>query len=328
MAPLLLLVIYALSATLAAAAAIQQPALLSNTLTDPFPILNISAPNGQVLQPGKSSLRGEDPRFFCLMKEGKYDLPDKSVLMNALKLLEELSKYPFDNHFHGGEWSTPGYEDVRIDIPPQVRLKVSFAMWGVARAVAHMNIKGYTSLQLSMFYNGGRGVGVVEVGTIYFVETRRVQRTAGPTPETLSLTAPLPTNITYLDSSTIISGYSISTLGAPNYNLKILLEGARLSRYGCFASIFAGINEAASWDRSQPLDGSAEVVGGDTVNVGLRFRPWNLPAAPPYLEYTPLIWMLAHVPRYMIRTNRFQAGEFILEIDGQPVGRGEVFRTR
>ena len=106
--------------------------------------------------------------------------------MNILAVLRELSRQQFNDHFHGGEWSIGGYDNVADHIPPHPRLRVNYAIWGLNQGVAHMNGKGYQSVEVHMFFNGGRGVGPVDVGIIRILKSNRVNRKPETDP------APLP----------------------------------------------------------------------------------------------------------------------------------------
>ncbi|KAI4280237.1 MAG: hypothetical protein L6R38_004604 [Xanthoria sp. 2 TBL-2021] len=316
------------TAAFSSAARISKPSLLLSSAVDALPTVNLTTPDGRTLQSGNSSLGAEDPRFFVLVRDGTEDLSDKSVFMAVLRALGELAKHEFDEHIHGGEWSAPGYDDVAVVIPPHPRLQVRFAMWGLAGGVAHMHGKGYPSVEVHLYFNGGRGVGPVEVGIIQILKRHPIHRRAETGPETLSLTTQLPANSTAPGNTSIFGEGGVSSVEIPNYNLRTNFRGVRLSTYGVFVSIFASINEVASMDRSKPLEVRADIRGG-SENVGLIFRPWVFqPYGPPYLYYDQMLWMFDRAVKYMIRNNRFNAGEFVLLVDNEPVGFGEFHKLQ
>ncbi|KAI4278689.1 MAG: hypothetical protein LQ337_000851 [Flavoplaca oasis] len=325
----LLVVTYTLYITpISFAAIISKSSLPEVSTADALPSRELTIPNGPILQSGNSGLGAQDPRFFTLVKDGDEDLPDKPVFMNILAVLRELSRQQFNDHFHGGEWSILGYDNVAVHIPPHPRLQVNYAMWGLNQGVAHMNGKGYQSVEARMFLNGGRGVGPVEVGIIRILKSNRVNRKTETDPAPLPPRAQLAANVTASRNTSSVDGNSVSGLGTPNYNLRPNFQGPRLSTYGVFASLFAAITEVASWDRSRPIEAQGQTVGGVT-NVALKFRPWVFqPSGPPYLYYDPMMWMFDRVAKYMIRYNRFNAGEFVLLVNDQPVGFGEFSRLR
>ncbi|KAL8648123.1 MAG: hypothetical protein Q9226_006132 [Calogaya cf. arnoldii] len=321
MKPFLLAVTYGLlTAAISSAASIPNPSQLIPIATNDVPTVNLITPDGQPLHSGNPSLGTRDPRFFVLIRPGGYDLPDKSVFMAVLKTLKELSGLPFADHFHGGgNWYAPGYDGVRVTIPPHPRLQVRFAMWALADGVAHMNTNGYQSLEIHMYFNGGRGVGPVEVGIVQILRRR---------PETLSPSPEFPANSTTFENATIDDVGVSSSLGVPNYSLRPNFQGARLMSYGVFASIFGCINEVAATDRSQPFKARGDIMGSEE-GLSLMWRPWVFePYGPPYLYYDQMIWMFDHVAKFMIRNNRFNAGEFVLLVDDVPVGYGEFKRVR
>ncbi|KAL8852599.1 MAG: hypothetical protein Q9221_002595 [Calogaya cf. arnoldii] len=288
--------------------------------TNDLPTVKLTTPDGQPLHSGNTSPGGRDPRFFVLIRPGTYDLPDKSVFMAVLKTLKELSGLPFADHFHGGgDWYVPGYDGVRVTIPPHPRLQVRFAMWGLADGVGHMNTKGYQSLEVHMYFNGGRGVGPVEVGIVQILR-RRPETLLSPSPE-------FPANSTTFENATI-DEVGVSSLGVLNYSLRPNFQGARLTTYGIFASIFGSINLVAATDRSQPFKAQGDIMLSEE-GVSLIWRPWVFePYGPPYLYYDQMIWMFDHVAKFMIRNNRFNAGEFVLLVDGEPVEYGEFQKVR
>ncbi|KAL8887764.1 MAG: hypothetical protein Q9215_004704 [Flavoplaca cf. flavocitrina] len=290
----LLVVTYALFiATISFAAIISNRSLPEISTADALPSRKLTIPNGPILQSGNSSLGDQDPRFFTLVKDGDEDLPDKSVFMNILAVLRELSRQQFNDHFHGGEWSVRGYDNVAVHIPPHPRLRVNYAMWGLKQGVAHMNGNGYQSVEV---HTCSSMVGALD---------RSIFR-----------------NTSGVDED------NVSSLDTPNYNLTPNFQGPRLSTYGVFASLFAAIAEVASWDRSRPIEAQGQTVGGST-KVALTFRPWVFqPSGPPYLYYDPMMWMFDRVAKYMIRYNRFNAGEFVLLVDDQPVGFGAFSRLQ
>ena len=201
-------------------------------------------------------------------------------------------------------------------------------MWGLNQGVAHMNGKGYQSVEVHMFLNGGRGVGPVDVGIIRILKSNRVNRKPETDPAPLPPRAQLATKATASRNTSGVDGDNVSSLDTPNYNLRPNFQGPRLSTYGVFASLFGAIAEVASWDRSRPIEAQGQTVGGST-NVALTFRPWGFqPSGPPYLYYDPMMWMSDRVAKYMIKYNRFNAGEFVLLVDDQPVGYGEFSRSR
>ncbi|KAL8833964.1 MAG: hypothetical protein Q9176_007720 [Flavoplaca citrina] len=305
----LLAVTYALFiATISFAAIISNRSLPESSTADALPSRELTIPNGPILQSGNSGLGAKDPRFFTLVKDGDEDLPDKSVFMNILAVLRELSRQQFNDHFHGGEWSIHGYDNVAVHIPPHPRLRVNYAMWGLNQGVAHMNGNGYQSVEVHMF--------------LQWWTRRWTGRAPLPHRAQLAADAASSRNTSGVDED------SVSSLDTPNYNLRPNFQGPRLSTYGVFASLFAAIAEVASWDRSRPIEAQGQTVGGST-NAALTFRPWVFqPSGPPCLYYDPMVWMFDRVAKYMIRYNRFNAGEFVLLVDDQPVGFGEFSRLQ
>jgi len=312
---------------LSAAATIPQPALLTDkTITPGIAALNLTLSGDKTLQMLNFSLEaGQDPRFSVYAEKGDDDLSPRSTYMSALNMLEDLAKLPFNHHFHGGSWSGPGFEDVAISIPPQQRLQVNLSMWGLYQAVVYVIQHNFCSVALHMFYTSARSTAVLDdVGIIYIYEPEAVSTSIVPGSR-VSYHATQNLTVNSSDSSNDISirGNYITSLSNSRYSLHTELTGARLNKDGVFLSIIECINEVASWDRIHPLKGSKE-VSWRAKGVKFAFKPWGDPAAPPRLEYKPLMFMLFAVPKYMDRNNKFQTGSFVLEIDGQPVGLGYI----
>ena len=166
---------------------------------------------------------------------------------------------------------------------------------------------------------------MLEFGTIHIVKPPPV----GIKPEfafgNISVTFQSPVISNDSKAGTRIDSDSVTSLGVPNYNLKPQFEGVRLSKDGIFDSIFDAIIEAAAFNRTQPFKDRV-TVEGHAGGVVLTFRPWKVPPAPPYLEYCAMIYMFCSIPKYMYRVNKFQAGSFVIEVDGQPHGYGEIIR--
>ncbi|KAL8873625.1 MAG: hypothetical protein Q9198_006996 [Flavoplaca austrocitrina] len=258
----LLAVTYALFiATISFAAIISNRSLPESSTADALPSRELTIPNGPILQSGNSGLGAKDPRFFTLVKDGDEDLPDKSVFMNILAVLRELSRQQFNDHFHGGEWSIHGYDNVAVHIPPHPRLRVNYAMWGLNHGVAHMNGNGYQSVEVHMFLNGGRGVGPVEVGIIRILKSNRVNRKPETDPAPLPHRAQLAANATSFRNTSGVDEDNVSSLDTPNYNLRPNFQGPRISTYGVLRRYSppspkwrAGIVQGQSKPRGRPLE--------------------------------------------------------------------------
>ena len=292
--------------SLSAAITLQKPASVSNKAAN----ITLSTQNSTVLN-------GQDPRFFTLVRDGQQDLTPKSVYMNILQALESLAGLPFEDPFQGERWSAIGYQDVEIAIDPIENLQANFAMWGLYLAVAHIIQKDFCNTEVLMYFNYGPPVGVLEVGTIRIYRPQRSSLSIGGLPSSLP-------SATATHGQADITNNNTVPLSEDNYSLTIRFNGIRLNKDGIWGAIFEAICEVASWNRTRYLDRRARITD-DVKNVEMYFRPSVLPG-PPYLNYAPMIFMLTEIPKYMIRVNKFQAGVFVVGVNGEAVGYGELYR--
>lgn len=114
-----------------------------------------------------------------------------------------------------------------------------------------------------------------------------------------TISSGFPTESTNSSSDSSISEKGVADLGAPNFNLEANLVGARLNRDEILGTIFTAIVEVASWDRSVPFEGRAEITSRNKDDGdGVAFHSWN-EEGPPYLEYPHIIFMLCSLVKYM-----------------------------
>lgn len=309
-------------AALCAVATIQQPRLRRNETTPSTPShLALTSSDGN-LNLGYGDT-GRDPKYFSLFYDMGEDLSDKSTYLNVLKALRDFAKLPFTGHFHGGFWSIPGYEDVMVAIDPDERLQVNYAMWALEDTISHMIIFNFDSCRTHMYYNYGRGRGPVKVGLIQI--SKPTARTISTETNSTTALESSAVDTTSLDDDDVsISNNSVTSLGARNWEVREHLNGARLSKAVVFTLIYGAIIRMAELPRSSfPLRRAATIPH---EGWELTFQAWD-PRARDF-GYEQLQWMLNQIPKGMYSNNKFQAGEVVMVVDDQYVGKAGFSRMR
>ncbi|KAL8765981.1 MAG: hypothetical protein Q9209_007128 [Squamulea sp. 1 TL-2023] len=320
---------------LATAATIQQAA------SSPQPDFLFNASKPLTLQLSNATILGSgyiDPRLECRVLPGTQDLSDKSVYMNAFKVIRQMALLPFTSYCNHEQSSHPSFPDVQISINPVSRLQVKEVMIGLAAVVNWQASNNFQSIEAILIYNVGIQPKTPD-GPYIELGTLKVQRTppraAQPTTFNRRLTASNDdvarkslTSLSRAAAGSRDARNTTATTASPSYVLKVQLDGPRLNKQGLFQAIIEAITEVASWpNRAEPLKHDAVLVG-NIPGVGLSFRPWHMnPIAPPYLTYRAMVFMLGTLPNSMYHLNRFHAGSFIVEIDGQKAGLGMITRA-
>ena len=100
-------------------------------------------------------------------------------------------------------------------------------------------------------------------------------------------------------------------------------EGAPLTKYGVFTTIYSAIAYLNLLPRTQPISETLEISDTETFTE-IKFDPWDPPrTTAPYFEVDGALDMVVKIPKFMYANTALRAGQFVWELDDDPVALGD-----
>lgn len=303
-----------------AAASIQQLALDEDDAL--FSSSETRIPSNSTANPSLKG--GRDPDFSADFRDHQPELSHGSVYRNFLGLLRELAFKSLSDFMPSKIYSERRYNDVEIAIEALPPLTFATAMWGLEDSLSHMFLQShFKSCETHLFYNYGPETGPIKIGEI------RIRPTASSTSFATNLTKPTNSTehstkgTTSANSAVATSSVRRNSLDRPPPHWEVLekFDGPPLTQdqtiwLACLMIIRMS-------ERRPPYLHSQ--VGITYRGATLMIQPAQMPETigPPYFLYEQFIFLVYEVARFMIRQNVYRAGQFVLKIQGEPVGFGE-----
>ena len=312
------------------------------------PLDPTSLSSNQTTLPGSGSpVSVVDPRFSFVTQVGDQDLSDKSTIMTCLRALYELAPSGLQ-HFLGVsriDFSNAEYGDVKVFIRGfSPAFQVRHAIWAVATALFNAYLNEWKTLAMDLWWEYSPSRPKLRLGrldiALAFPSAGEAVLKASEIQSNLSIASDLSSILTATSGPLALSNgsdsnVSITADGATSLSarrrksLRVDFEGARLSKGAVASAISGGFVRVAASPRSSPFQIEYHRIGDPAINVNLAIDKWPEPRiSPPYLEYEDVLWMLYKIPRYMYENNKFQAGEFVLLVDEQPLASGSIKKSR
>ena len=278
-----------------------------------------------------------DGRLTADFVDGQDVLPDKSIFMNGLKAMRQISANDFAGPCPRGTWSFPGYHDVEIVIVPARGTTTTFqwrhALFGIYLAINRSSTQNFVSMSAFLHWRGIAGketigacfirrartpTGVVTINSSSAIDDRQ-QFPA------LSLAPSLAPNYTAtLLSTNQKSSLNLGTIETGDVNLAIDPTGGRVSKTGVFLSLYIAICHYAGLSQTTPVPDQLKVVVA-CAGMSLMIEPWAEPrTSPPFFLPAIAIRAIVRIPTYMYQNKKFNEVRFVIETEAVPVGYGWI----